>query len=49
MSLIKIERKLRQFYAHRREPVLRPAEILAPANGETTAAALACPTASVGV
>jgi hypothetical protein len=41
-----IERKLRQFYARRREPVLRQAEILSAVDEETTAAGLACQSAS---
>ncbi len=43
-----IERKLRQFYARRREPVLRRAETLPPASEEPEAGELACQTASVG-
>jgi len=43
-----IERKLRQFYARRREPVLRRAETLSAASEEPEAGELACPTASVG-
>jgi hypothetical protein len=43
-----IERKLRQFYARRREPVLRPVETLPEAVEESGASALACETASVG-
>lgn len=42
-----IERKLRQFYARRREPVLPHAEILPPAVEETPASELACQAASV--
>jgi hypothetical protein len=43
-----IERKLRQFYARRREPVLRRAETLPAASEEPAAGELACQTASVG-
>jgi hypothetical protein len=43
-----IERKLRQFYARRREPVLRRAETLSAASEEPEAGELACQTASVG-
>jgi hypothetical protein len=43
-----IERKLRQFYARRREPVLRGAETLPAASEEPEAGELACQTASVG-
>ncbi len=43
-----IERKLRQFYARRREPVLRRAETLPRASEETVATELACATASMG-
>jgi hypothetical protein len=43
-----IERKLRQFYARRREPVLRRAETLPATSEESEAGELACPTASVG-
>jgi uncharacterized membrane protein YccC len=43
-----IERKLRQFYARRREPVLRRAETLPAASAGTEAGELACQTASVG-
>ncbi len=43
-----IERKLRQFYARRREPVLRRAETLPRGKRGTEAGELACPTASVG-
>ena len=43
-----IERKLRQFYARRREPLLRRAEPLPAASEEPEAGELACQTASVG-
>jgi hypothetical protein len=43
-----IERKLRQFYARRREPVLRQTEALPAASEETVAGELAYPTAAVG-
>jgi hypothetical protein len=43
-----IERKLRQFYARRREPVLRQAETLPESSEEPEAGELACQTASVG-
>jgi hypothetical protein len=43
-----IERKLRQFYARRREPVLRRAESLPAAVDEKVAVELACRTASAG-
>jgi hypothetical protein len=43
-----IERKLRQFYARRREPLLRQTEALPEASEETVAAELACQTAAVG-
>jgi hypothetical protein len=42
-----IERKLRQFYARRREPLLRQAEALPEASGETAVVELACPPAPV--
>jgi hypothetical protein len=41
-----IERKLRQFYARRREPVLRRAETLPPAVEESEADESACETAT---
>jgi len=44
-----IERKLRQFYARRREPVLRQTEPPPAAIEETVAAELACQTASEGL
>ncbi len=43
-----IERKLRQFYARRREPVLRRAETQPPAIDEIKVGELACQTASEG-
>lgn len=43
-----IERKLRQFYARRREPLLRQTEALPVAGEESEAVELACQTASVG-
>ena len=43
-----IERKLRQFYARRREPVLRREETLAPANEELAAGDPARQAASAG-
>jgi hypothetical protein len=43
-----IERKLRQFYARRREPVLRRAETPPEASEELEADELTCQTASVG-
>jgi hypothetical protein len=42
-----IERKLRQFYARRREAVLRPTEALPTAAEETVAVELVCQAASV--
>jgi hypothetical protein len=44
-----IERKLRQFYARRREPVLRQTEALPEAGEEIVRAESPCPTAPVGV
>jgi hypothetical protein len=41
-----LERKLRQFYARRREPVVRPAETLPAASEETEAGVMACQAAS---
>jgi hypothetical protein len=41
-----IERKLRQFYARRREPVLRPTETLTAASEESAEVDLACRNAS---
>jgi hypothetical protein len=43
-----IERELRQFYARRREPVLRPTEVLPAASEDPEAAELACQAGSVG-
>ncbi|MDR3675389.1 MAG: hypothetical protein P4N24_07855, partial [Acidobacteriota bacterium] len=43
-----IERKLRQFYARRREPVLHQTEPLPAAMEEAEAVELACQTASEG-
>jgi len=43
-----IERKLRQFYARRREPVLRRTDTLPAASEELEADELTCQTASVG-
>jgi len=43
-----IERKLRQFYARRREPVLRQTEALPASSQESEAGESACQTASVG-
>lgn len=43
-----IERKLRQFYARRREPVLRRTETLAPAAEGTVPAEPACQSAAAG-
>jgi hypothetical protein len=43
-----IERKLRQFYARRREPVLRGAETLPAASEEPETSELACQAPSVG-
>ena len=42
-----VERKLRQFYARRREPVLQRAETLPAQSDEPEADELACQTASV--